>query len=106
VLRVCPANATHPVHYEESHRFHHSASIRNFWQAAESVLNEGESLSLLTEESLRSSDANRQQRREIVARGLASCEEARRTGEYFAEVEPHTELGVTLAAAQKSKADH
>ncbi|OXC80390.1 hypothetical protein BSU04_01970 [Caballeronia sordidicola] len=41
-----------------------------------------------------------------MARGLASCEEARRTGEYFAEVEPHTELGVTLAAAQKSKADH
>ncbi|GLQ98007.1 YlcI/YnfO family protein [Dyella mobilis] len=52
-------------------------------QAAESVLNEGESLSSFMEESLRASITRRQMHREFIARGLASYEDAKKTGVYF-----------------------
>lgn len=72
-------------------------------QAAESVLNGGESLSSLMESSLRSSVIRRQLQRDFVARGLASRDEARRTGEYHAADEVHAELEVMLAATKKGK---
>jgi predicted transcriptional regulator len=72
-------------------------------QAAENVLNDGESLSSLMESSLRSSVIRRQLQRDFVARGLASREEARRTGEYYAADEVHAELEVMLAATKKGK---
>jgi hypothetical protein len=72
-------------------------------QAAESVLNDGESLSSLMESSLRSSVIRRQLQRDFVARGLASRDEAHRTGEYYAADEVHAELEVMLAAAKKGK---
>lgn len=72
-------------------------------QAAENVLNDGESLSSLMESSLRSSVIRRQLQRDFVARGLASRDEARRTGEYYAADEVHAELEVMLAATKKGK---
>jgi len=73
-------------------------------QAAESVLNEGESLSSLMESSLRSSVIRRQLQREFVAaRGLAARDEARRTGEYYAADDVHAELEAMLAATKKGK---
>ena len=72
-------------------------------QAAENVLNDGESLSSLMESSLRSSVIRRQLQRDFVARGLASRDKARRTGEYYAADEVHAELEVMLAATKKGK---
>ncbi|MGE4492577.1 MAG: YlcI/YnfO family protein [Syntrophotalea sp.] len=70
-------------------------------QAAESVLNEGESLSSFMEESLRVGIRNRKLRQEFIARGLASRDEARRTGEYFSADAVHGELEDILRNAQK-----
>ncbi len=50
--------------------------------AAESVLQEGESLSSFVELSLRANIERRRTQSEFIARGLASRDEARRTGEY------------------------
>ncbi len=50
--------------------------------AAESVLENGETLSSFVEHSLRLQIERRQSQREFIARGLASREEARRSGEY------------------------
>ena len=55
--------------------------------AAESVLQEGETLSGFIAESLRANIERRRSQREFVARGLASRAQARRTGEYFAAEE-------------------
>jgi len=49
---------------------------------AESVLEEGESLSGFVEESLRKQIENRKFQREFVARGLASRDRARESGVY------------------------
>jgi hypothetical protein len=72
-------------------------------RAAESVLNEGESLSSLMESSLRSSVIRRQLQRDFVARALASRDQARSTGEYFAAADVHAELEAMLVATKKGK---
>ena len=51
-------------------------------QAAEAVLQEGESLSSFLETSLRAQVAERQLQQAFIARGLASRDDARRTGVY------------------------
>jgi hypothetical protein len=51
--------------------------------AAESVLEEGETLSAFMEDSLRRHVHYRRTQAEFIARGLASREEAKRTGEYY-----------------------
>ena len=73
-------------------------------QAAEAVLREGESLSSLMEQSLRDQVTRRQLQHEFLARGLASRNEARRTGEYFDAASVHAELRGMLAKASGSKA--
>jgi hypothetical protein len=50
--------------------------------AAESVLENGETLSSFVEHSLRLQIERRQSQREFIARGLASRDEAKRSGEY------------------------
>lgn len=50
--------------------------------AAESVLQEGETLSAFVESSLRAQIEHRRMTAEFIARGLAAREEARRTGVY------------------------
>lgn len=51
-------------------------------QAAESVLKEGETLSSFVEDAVRSKIQYRQSQQEFIARGLASREDAKRTGIY------------------------
>ncbi len=51
---------------------------------AESVLRDGETLSSFMEQALRSSIQSRRVQKEFIARGLASRDEASRTGKYFA----------------------
>lgn len=53
-------------------------------QDAESVLQAGETLSSFMEQALRLCIQSRRAQKEFIARGLASRDEARRTGEYFA----------------------
>ena len=67
-------------------------------EAAESVLQEGESLSAFLEQSLRAQINHRRVQQEFIARGLASREEARRTGEYFSAEEVLGEMRKRLAA--------
>ncbi len=50
--------------------------------AAEEVLQEGESLSSFLEQSIRESIERRKAQRDFIARGFRSCDEARRTGKY------------------------
>jgi len=51
-------------------------------KAAEAVLREGETLSSFIEESLRTNIERRLSQQEFIARGLASRDRARQTGEY------------------------
>jgi predicted transcriptional regulator len=71
--------------------------------AAESVLQDGETLSGFVEQSLRANIERRRFQQDFVARGLASREEARLTGEYFSAEDVQRELEVMLAQA-KAKA--
>lgn len=73
-------------------------------KAAESVLREGESLSSFMEESLRAGILQRKAQQEFIARGLASREEAKRTGEYFSADEVFGELQSTLLSAEAKAA--
>jgi len=68
-------------------------------EAAESVLQEGEMLSSLIEASVRETLERRRTRAEVIARGLASRDEARRTGVSFAADRVHTELANMLDKA-------
>lgn len=52
-------------------------------QAAESVLQEGETLSSFVEQSLRLNIDHRRMQQAFIARGLAARDEALRTGEYY-----------------------
>jgi cysteinyl-tRNA synthetase len=67
--------------------------------AAESVLQDGESLSSFVEQSIRSNVEHRRMQKEFIARGLASRDEARRTGEYHSSDEIRDELDDMLHAA-------
>ena len=69
-------------------------------QAAESVLQEGETLSAFMEESLRAGIRHRKIQKEFVTRGFAAREEARRTGEYFDAQDVLNELSGMLERAE------
>lgn len=73
-------------------------------QAAEALLREGESLSSFMEQSLRDQVSRRQLQHEFVARGLASRDEAHRTGEYFEADAVHAELRDMLIKTEANKA--
>ncbi|RUL72927.1 YlcI/YnfO family protein [Dyella choica] len=73
-------------------------------EAAESVLHEGESLSSFMEESLQANISRRRMQREFIARGLASYEEAQRTGGYFSSDHVQAELEDMLREAQAKEA--
>lgn len=66
-------------------------------QAAEAVLREGESLSSFMEQSLRDEVNRRRLQAEFIARGLASREEAKRTGVYYTVEESVARLDAILA---------
>lgn len=72
-------------------------------QAAEDSLREGETISSFVEQSIRDSIERRQHQREFLVRGLASREEAARTGEYVSSDVVLGKLEQMLAKA-KAKA--
>lgn len=70
-------------------------------QAAEEILRPGETLSAFVEDSLRRNVAFRRTQQEFIARGLASRDEAKRTGVYFSSEEVLAELDSIIAGAKK-----
>ncbi|MDO9417180.1 YlcI/YnfO family protein [Pararhizobium sp.] len=70
---------------------------------AESVLKDGETLSAFVENSVRAQVHARKTQAEFIARGLASLEEAKRTGEYYSSDEVLSELKGMLAAKLAKK---
>ena len=72
-------------------------------EAAESVLKKGESLSSFVEESVRTQVRRRQMQDEFIKRGLASLEESRQTGVYYALDEV---IGELRAKLDQAKARH
>lgn len=71
-------------------------------EAAESMLEEGETLSSFIEASVRETIQRRRVRAEFVARGLASRDEAKRTGVYIDADVVHARLADKLALARKT----
>lgn len=69
-------------------------------EAAENVLEDGESLSSFVEQSIRDSVEKRQAQREFIERGLLSRDEARRTGSYVKSEVVVTRLEKMLAQAK------
>lgn len=70
-------------------------------EAAESVLQEGETLSGFIEASVRETIQRRRVRAEFIARGLTAREEARRTGVYVDADVVHAELAERLTQARQ-----
>lgn len=68
--------------------------------AAQSVLQEGETLSGFIETSVRESIERRRARAEFIARGLASREQAQSSGVYIAADEVRSELDKMLSQRQ------
>lgn len=69
-------------------------------RAAENVLRNGETLSSFMEESLREGIRRRMTQRLFVERGLASRDEARRSGEYFSAEDILTDLDNILKGSE------
>jgi len=70
--------------------------------AAEEVLEEGESISSFLEQSIRQSIERRQAQREFIARGLRSRDEARRASKYVKAEAVIGRLEKMLARAKAS----
>ena len=70
-------------------------------EAAEGVLQDGETLSGFIETSVRETIERRRTRAEFIARGLASHDEAKRTGVYVAASTVHADLKKMLAKASR-----
>ena len=70
-------------------------------EAAESVLQDGETLSNFIETSVRETIERRRTRAEFIARALLSRDEARRTDAYHSAESVHAELRKMLATASK-----
>lgn len=72
-------------------------------EAAESVLQEDESLSSFMEKTLREEVNRRRMQSEFIARGLAAREEAKRTGVYYTVDEVMGSLRNILNDARNKK---
>ncbi len=68
--------------------------------AAESVLQDGETLSSFVEQSIRAGVERRSLHKAFIARGLVSREEAKLSGEYYSSDEVHDELERMLNEAE------
>lgn len=71
--------------------------------AAEESLQEGETLSGFVEQSIREAVERRRNRREFIARGLASRENAQASGVYISSDSVMAKLEDMLAAAKAGK---
>lgn len=72
-------------------------------QAAEQILQEGETLSSFVEQSIRESIGRRQIQQEFIARGLRSRDNARQTGKYASANAVIGRLEQMLATAKGGK---
>ena len=72
-------------------------------QAAENILQDGESLSSFVEQSIRESIERRELQSEFIARGLRSREDARQSGRYVSSEAVMQRLEARLAAAKAGK---
>ena len=72
-------------------------------EAAEQNLQEGETISAFVEQSIRESIDRRRHQREFIARGLASRDDAQRTGKYVSADAVLGRLEQMLAAAKAGK---
>ena len=70
-------------------------------QAAENILRKDETLSSFMEESLRAGIQHRKAQQEFIARGLASRDEAKQTGEYYSAKAVFDELNNMLTHAEE-----
>ena len=70
-------------------------------QAAENILRKDETLSSFMEESLRAGIQHRRAQQEFIARGLASRNEAKQTGEYHSAKDVFDELNSMLTHAEE-----
>ncbi|MFO1387034.1 MAG: YlcI/YnfO family protein [Chitinivorax sp.] len=73
-------------------------------QAAEDVLQAGESLSSFIEQSVRANIERRRQQQAFIARGLTARDEARESGDYLAASDVLQELDDMLADAERKAA--
>jgi hypothetical protein len=73
-------------------------------QSAESVLEEGESLSSFVEQAIRSTVAQRLAEREFIARGLLARDNARRSGVYVEAADVVSRLEGMLVKAKAGRA--
>jgi hypothetical protein len=73
-------------------------------QAAEKILNEGETLSSFMEESLRAGILHRKAQREFLVRGLAARDEAKQTGIFHSAETVLDELKNMLTHAEQQNA--
>jgi predicted transcriptional regulator len=71
-------------------------------QAAEEILRPGETLSAFVEDSLRRNVAFRRTQQEFIARGLASRDEAKKSGLYFSSEEVLAELDTLIVSAKQN----
>lgn len=69
-------------------------------EAAECVLEDGETLSGFVEQSLRLHIQQRRAQKEFIARGLASRDAAKKSGEYYSSEDVLKELDELLADAE------
>lgn len=74
-----------------------------FRKQAENVLREDETLSSFVETALTEAIDRRMLHAEFIARGLASRDDARRTGVYHAAADVHAELAERLGLSPKGK---
>jgi predicted transcriptional regulator len=75
-------------------------------EAAESVLQQGETLSGFVEQSIRTQIERRRFQQEFIARGLASLAEVKQSGVYYSSEFVLDELDQIIAEAEaKTKAD-
>lgn len=72
-------------------------------EAAEGVLKKGETLSAFVEEAVRKQVEYRQTQAEFIARGMASRDEAKRTGVYYDADVVHDELRAMLEAKRAER---
>ncbi len=73
-------------------------------QAAEDVLQAGETLSGFVEQSVRTNIERRRQQQAFIARGLTARDEARENGDYLAASDVLQELDDMLADAERKAA--
>ena len=73
-------------------------------QAAEDVLQAGETLSSFVEQSVRANIERRRQQQAFIARGLAARDEARQNSDYLAASDVLQELDDMLADAERKTA--